>query len=406
VALFAYRGRNGRGELVQGVMEGHDAGAVADQLFSTGVTPVEITGSRASARERLAGARGLRRISSVDLMVFSRQMHTLIRSGVPMLRALAGLQESATNAAFARILLDVRASLDSGRELSAALQRHPQVFSAYYVAMVRVGETTGRLEEVFDRLAAHIEFEKEMRDRVKSALRYPAFVMAAMVAAVVIINIFVIPVFAEVFKGFNAPLPAMTRLLIGVSQFFVHFWPVLAAAVFAAVFGFRAYVRTPAGRRKWDALKLRLPIAGKIILKATLARFARSFALAIKSGVPIVQALSVVSDVVENVHVAERIAGMREGVERGESVLRTAVAAEVFTPVVLQMIAVGDETGELDALLFEVAGYYEREVDYELKSLSAQIEPILIIFLGVLVLILALGVFLPLWSLGSVALKR
>jgi MSHA biogenesis protein MshG len=402
---FAFRGRNGRGELVQGVLEGADAGAVADQLFTTGVTPVEIVAARAEATPGTRISMRPGRVTTVDLILFSRQMHTLVRSGVPMLRALAGLEESATSSHLAAVLRDVRASLDSGRELSDALGSHSEIFSPYYVAMVRVGEATGRLEEIFDRLAAHLEFEKEMRDRVKSALRYPAFVVAAMVAAVVIINVFVIPVFAEVFKGFNAPLPLMTRLLIGFSQFFVHFWPLLLVASIAAVVGWRIYVRTPAGRRAWDARKMRLPIAGPIILKATLARFARSFALAIRSGVPAVQALSVVADVAENMHVAERIAGMRHAVERGESVLRASVAA-LFTPVVLQMIAVGDETGELDTLLLEVAGYYERDVDYALKNLSAQIEPILIVFLGVVVLILALGVFLPLWSLGSVVLKR
>lgn len=404
---FAYRARNARGELIQGVMEGPDAGAVADQLSSGGITPVEIVASHASpAVSLLVKGWGARKVSAIDLMAFSRQMHTLVRSGVPMLRALAGLQESATNPALAEVLREVRASLDSGRELSASLQRHPEVFSSYYVAMVRVGETTGRLQEVFDSLARHIEFEKDMRDRIKAALRYPGFVLLAMAAAIVIINVLVIPVFAEVFKGFNAPLPVMTRVLIGVSQFFVKFWPLLVVLVFAAVVGSRAFLRTPNGRRTWDRVKLRVPVAGKIVLKATLARFARSFGLALKSGVPVVQALAVVRDVVDNVHMAERISRMQDGVQRGESVLRTAVGAQVFTPAVLQMIAVGDETGELDSLLFEVAGYYEREVDYELKSLSAQIEPILIVFLGVLVLILALGVFLPLWSLGSVALKR
>ena len=406
--LFAYRGRNARGEAVQGVLEAVDSGAVADQLFSTGVTPVEIVNSRpeGAPKVNLSELLGLGAVSGIDVMMFSRQMYTLLRAGVPILRALAGLQESATNPAFARTITDLRASLDSGRELSAALRRHPAVFSDFYVSMVRVGEMTGRLEEVFDRLAAHIEFERDMRDRVKSALRYPGFVMAAMVAAIAIINIFVIPVFAEVFKGFNAPLPYMTRLLIGVSQFFVTFWPLMIALVFGATAAFRLYVRTPAGRYTWDRYKLRIPVAGKIVLKATLARFSRAFALAIKSGVPVVQGLTVVADVVENDYIGGRIRQMREAVERGESVLRAAAAAGIFTPVVLQMIAVGDETGELDTLLSEIAGFYEREVDYELKTLSAQIEPILIVFLGALVLILALGVFLPLWSLGSVALKR
>ena len=339
-------------------------------------------------------------------MMFSRQMHTLLKAGVPMMKGLAGLQESATNPTLAKVVQDLRLSLDSGRELSAAMRRHPRVFSGYYVSLVRVGEMTGRLQEVFDRLGQHIEFENDMRERVKAALRYPMFVVAAMAIALAIVNVFVIPVFAQVFKGFNVPLPLMTRILIGFSDFTVTYWPLIATAAVGAYVAFRAYVQTPAGRYSWDRFKLRLPIAGKILLKGALARFARSFGLSMQSGVPIVQALSVVAEVVENDFIAQRIGQMRDGVERGESVLRTAVTTGVFTPVVLQMIAVGDETGEIDTLMYEIAQHYEREVAYELRTLSSQIEPILIICLAVLVLILALGVFLPIWSLGQVALHH
>jgi MSHA biogenesis protein MshG len=227
-----------------------------------------------------------------------------------------------------------------------------------------------------------------------------------MAIALAIVNIFVIPVFAQVFKGYNVPLPLMTRILIGFSDFTVAYWPLIIAMAGLAYALFRAYVQTPDGRYRWDRLKLRIPIAGKILLKGALARFARSFALSMQSGVPIVQGLSVVADVVENAYIAQRIGQMRDGVERGESVLRTAVTTGVFTPVVLQMIAVGDETGEIDTLMHEIAAHYEREVAYELRSLSSQIEPILIVCLAVLVLILALGVFLPIWSLGQVSLRR
>ncbi|HZP93771.1 MAG TPA: type II secretion system F family protein, partial [Burkholderiales bacterium] len=222
----------------------------------------------------------------------------------------------------------------------------------------------------------------------------------------VVINLFVIPAFARVFAGFKAELPLMTRVLIGFSNFMVAEWPLLLGGVVLAAVLVRGYIRTGPGRYQWDRYKLQLPIAGKIILKATLARFARTFALALQSGVPAVQALTTVSQVVDNVYLGERIAQMRDGVERGESVLRTAASAGIFTPIVLQMIAVGDETGELDELLREVAELYEREVEYEVRTLSAQIEPILLVVLGVMVLILALGVFLPMWDLGRAAAGR
>jgi MSHA biogenesis protein MshG len=410
--VFAYRGRNPRGELIEGRLESSDSGAVADQLANTGVTPIDIRqagGGEAGAAAATPAA--LRRffappITLVDLMLFSRQMYTLLKAGVPILRALAGLEESSTNPTLTAVIADLRSSLDSGRELSAAMRQHPKVFSTFYVSLVRVGESTGLLQDVFLRLFEHLEFEKDIRDRIKGALRYPAFVVGAMAIAIVIINIVVIPAFAKLFHSFNAPLPLMTRLLIAVSDFFVQFWPLLAALVVGAGFAFHAWKATQLGRYAWDRFKLRIPVAGPIIYKATLARFARSLALSMRSGVPIVQGLTVVAEVVDNAYLSGCVEQMRESVERGESVLRAAAATGVFSPVVLQMIAVGDETGELDDLMLEVAGLYEREVDYSVKTLAAQIEPILIVFLGVLVLILALGVFLPIWDLSKVALRR
>ncbi|PJJ18307.1 MSHA biogenesis protein MshG [Janthinobacterium sp. 67] len=408
--FFAYKARNASGELLTGVMEGADSGAVADQLFSTGATPVEIlvtkkaatTGADIGWWQKLTE----KKVSSMDVQLFSRQLYTLLKAGVPIMRGLAGLQESAISPAFGRIIKDVRESLDAGRELSAAMARHPAIFTPFYLSMVRVGEMTGRLDEVFLRLFDHLEFDRDMRARVKSATRYPSFVIVAMLIAMVVVNMFVIPQFEKVFASFHAELPLMTRILIGTSAFMVAYWPLLLALTIGAIAGFRAWLRTVRGRYAWDRYKLRFPIAGKIILKGTMARFARSFALSSTSGVPIVQALTVVSQTVDNAYLCARVEQMRDGVERGDSILRTSVTAGVFTPVVLQMIAVGEESGSLDDLMNEIAQMYEREVDYELKTLSAQIEPILIAFLGVMVLVLALGIFLPVWDLGKVALHK
>ena len=405
---FSYRGRNGAGQMVQGVLDGASAGAVADQLRGSGVTPIEIAPAPATAAEGPAFEFNFfkPKVEHVDVLLFSRQIHTLLRSGVPIMRALAGLQESSANPAMREVLQDVRTSLDSGREMSLSLARHPTVFSPFYLSMVRVGEMTGRLEEVFIRLFDHLAFERFMKDQVKSALRYPSFVVAAMVIAIVIVNIFVIPAFAKVFKGFGAELPLMTRILIGFSDFMINWWPALLLGAVGAVFGFRAWTNTPDGRLTWDRLKMRIPIAGKIVQKATLARFAASFALASRSGVPIIQALTNVAETVDNAYIAAKVEKMRDGVERGESILRTSIAAGVFTPVVLQMIAVGEESGALDDMMKEVSDLYQSEVEYELKTLAQQIEPILIVMLGIMVLILALGIFLPLWDLGKVAMKK
>jgi MSHA biogenesis protein MshG len=413
--MYAWRGRNSRGEVVTGELEALAEGGVADQLLAMGVAPVHIAlraNPSPGANNGASGASGWwarinrKPVVDEDLMMFSRQMYTLNKAGVPILRAFSGLQASATKPAMAELLQDVRSSLDQGRELSAAMGRHMDLFGAFYISMVKVGEMTGRLTEVFLRLTEHMEFERDVRERIKQAMRYPAFVMIAMAAAIVVLNVFVIPVFAKVFAGFNAELPLITRGLIGFSNWTLAWWPLLLAMVVGGTMLIRGYLRTPQGRYRWDARKLKLPVVGEIIQKATLARFARSFALSSQSGVPLVQALTVVAQTVDNAFIGSRIEQMRDGIERGESISRCAQATGVFTPVVLQMINVGEETGELDNLLFEIAAMYERDTDYAIKGLSAAIEPILLAVIAVLVLLLALGVFLPLWNMGSAAMGK
>ncbi len=412
---FNYKGRGSRGELVQGTLSGVHSGDIADQLLSTGITPTEIKALHGSSTQSANKDEDLglwqrltqkRSVDQLELMLFSRQMYTLLKAGVPIMRALAGLQESTQNPVFSALLQDLRDSLDSGHELSIAMRRHPEVFSPFYYSMVQVGEMTGMLDLTFLRLYEHLEFEKDMRERIKAAVRYPMFVVIAMALAMVVINIFVIPAFAKVFAGFHTELPLMTRILMGFSNFMVDYWPLLLAGLIGCVVGFRAWINTVEGRYKWDRYKLKLPIAGKIIFKGTLSRFARSLALSFRSGIPIVQALNTVCLVVDNEFMRKKIEQMRDGVERGESILRTAHASGVFNPTVLQMIAVGEETGDLDGLMFEVASMYEREVEYEIKTLSSQIEPIMIVALGAMVLVLALGIFLPMWDLGKAAMHR
>ena len=405
---FSYIARDAGGQLRLGVLEGASAGAVADQLIGGGNTPLTIEPAgavvAAAPTMSLPWNRGPKVLHD-ELLMFSRQLHSLLKAGIPITRALKGLQESA-GGALANVIRQTRESLESGIELSTSMARQHGVFSHFYIAMVRVGELTGRLDEVFLRLFHHLAFEKLMRDQVRTALRYPSFVIGVMAIAIGVINLFVIPAFQKVFDGFGAELPLMTRILIAVSHFSVVAWPWLLGGGVVATFAFKAWLRTTEGRYLWDRTKLQLPIAGKIARKATLARFARSFALALRTGVPVVQAMAVVASTVENAYVGRAVEKMRDGVERGDSVLRTAAASHIFTPVVLQMIAVGEESGSLDEMLGEVADFYQQDVEYELKTLSAQIEPILIMFLGVMVLVLALGVFLPIWDLGKVAIKR
>ena len=404
MANYQYKARSSRGELIQGTIESGSIDAVAAQLINNGITPIDISEARQQAggidvSKWLAGSRPP---SLQDLILFSRQMYTLMKAGVPMVRSITGLIQSTRNLKLVTALRDLLAHIESGQQLSNALSRHPEIFTTLFVSMVRVGENTGRLDESFVQISLYMEREKETRERIKAALRYPAFVIVAIAIAIAIINIFVIPVFAQLFAKANVPLPWQTRVLMGISGFFVVWWPILLGGITGAIIGFIQYIKTEKGRYNWDKLRLRLPLAGDIIKRATLARLARAFSMALSAGVPLIQALTVVSRAVDNEFIGDNILGMRNGIERGDSITRTATLTGMFTPLVLQMLAVGEETGSVDDMLLEVAEYYEREVDYDIKNLSSAIEPILIISIGIMVLILALGVFIPMWDMAKV----
>ena len=405
---FRYRGRGNRGNLMEGDLEANSADAAAAQLINSGITPIDIREFRPSAgaledlRERLqASAPDL-----AQLILLSRQMYTLMRAGVPLAQGLGGLARSTRNPTLRKALDNIKSTIESGRELSTALAQHPGIFSSLYVNTVRIGENTGRLDEAFKSLAEYLDRERDTRARINSALRYPTFVVIAIGIAIGVINVMVIPQFARIFERANVALPLPTRMIIGTSSFFVAWWPVLLGAIIAAIFGVRIWIRSEQGRYQWDRWKLKIPIVGDIIYRATLGRFAQGFSMSLAAGVPLTQALTIMSQAVDNEFVGERIRLIRNGVERGESLTRTAAATGMFTPLVLQMLSVGEESGAIDTLLAEVAGFYEREVDYDIKNLSQAIEPILIAVLAVFVLIFALGVFLPLWDLATVKIRQ
>ncbi|WP_324017515.1 MSHA fimbrial biogenesis protein MshG [Aeromonas hydrophila] len=399
MSSFVYKGRDSQGNAVSGVVEAATEMAAAEQLMRRGVMPTELKPGKAKAAAldwSLLLERGVR---LDELVVFSRQMYALTRAGIPILRAIAGLEESAHSKPLKRALHALGEDLGNGRPLSSSMQAHPRVFSSLFVAIIHVGENTGQLEEAFLQLANYFELELETRKRIKTAMRYPSFVLIAIGIAMVILNIMVIPVFAGMFAKFGVELPLATRILLATSHFFVHYWWVMLGVLLAMVFGWRRWVSTVKGKLTWHRWQLKLPIVGTIIERSLLARFARSFSMMLKAGVPLNTALSLVADAVDNAWMAGRIRDMRAGIERGESLLRTAGSSGLFTPLVMQMIAVGEETGQVDDLLHEAAEYYEREVDYDLKSLTARIEPILIGIVAVMVLILALGIFTPMWDM-------
>jgi len=405
MALFEYKGRTAQGDLVNGRVEADSADAVASQLFNSGVTPIDINAARvkSNAFAQVSRAFGSKRPALDDVLLFTRQMYSLTKAGVPLIRGLVGLRESTRNPALRAAINDVVESLEAGRDLATSLSRHSRIFNPLYISMVRVGENSGRLTESFDQLYGYMVVEKETRKQVTAALRYPIMVMIAIVIAVMILTVKVIPTFAQIFERVNLELPFFTRVILAVSGFMAQWWPALLVAAAAGFIGFRLWVKTDEGRYRWDKMKLGFPVAGDIILRATLARFSRAFSMAYRSGVPMIQTLTLCSRAVDNEYVGARIADMRNGVERGESVSRTATATGMFTPLVLQMMSVGEETGALDDMLDETADFYEREVDYDVKNLASYIEPVLTIAIGVMVLILALGIFLPMWDLTKIA---
>lgn len=409
MATFRYSGRNAEGAKVAGIVDGNSAEAVASELLGQSITPLTIEAQNAVDADVFAAIGEKLRRKHVDLdelIIFCRQMYSLAKAGVPIIRAIAGLGESNRNLYFREVLQKVRSDLEGGVSMAVALNAHPKVFGTLFVSMISVGENTGQLDQAFRQLASYLELERETRKRIKQATRYPLFVLSAMAVALTVINLFVIPAFSKVFAQFQAQLPLPTRILIATSQFFQDYWWLLALLLGGSLYAFFKWIETEAGALKWDQLKLRLPIVGGIFERIALARFTRTFAMMYKAGVPLLQTLSINSASVGNKYIGQAILGMRESVERGEALTRSASASGLFTPLVLQMMAVGEETGALDDLFVEVADFYEQEVDYDLKQLADAIEPILIVAMGVMVLILALGVFLPMWELASAAKGR
>ncbi len=406
MASFTYTGRNGNGGSVKGVLDAPNSAAAAEQLFKQNITPIAITEAKKANTESIAGKDvrellGFTHVSLDELIIFCRQMYALMRSGVPILRAISGMAESSNSFSLKKALSEITKQLEGGYALSSAFNLHSNIFGSLFIALIHVGENTGQLDQSFLKLTNYLEREQATKKRIKTALRYPSMVLIALSAALVILNIFVIPTFASMFAKLGANLPLATRFLITSSDMFVHYWPYMLIALIAVIVGIKRSLKTKKGRFQWDKRKIKLPIIGSIIERSILARFSHSFGIVLKAGVPMTTGLNLVADAVDNTYMQEKIIDMRHAIESGESLLRSAISSALFTPLVLQMIAVGEETGRVDELLAEVGDYYEREVDYDLSTLTARIEPLLLVVVAVMVLVLALGIFTPMWDMAS-----
>ena len=403
--FYEFKGRNSNGQPVDGEIEGSSTNAVAGLLMDRGIIPISIVEKteQIDVIEVFKDRFDLHKISIEELLMFTRQMGALIRAGIPITRAITGILESVENPLLVRSLRDILEQLESGRSLSISCARHPKVFSNLYISMIQVGENTGRLEESFTLMADYIDRNRRITQNIKTALRYPTTVIIAIAIAMAIVNLFVIPKFASFFEANKLELPWQTLVLLNTSNFFVEYWMYVGAILVIAVLGFRHYINTPDGRYRWHKFIVKAPVIGEILHRSFMARFARSFSMAYSAGVPIVQAMGVISRSIGNDYISGHVNGMREGIERGEALTRTASQTRMFTPVVMQMFAVGEEAGNLDEMMTFIADFYEEEVDYDVKTLSDKIEPLIYVAIGGLVLVLALGIFVPMWDVAQLA---
>lgn len=404
MASFSYRCRDKTGRLVTGEREGASREQVAAMMIEDGLIPIDI--NEVTEKQRLEFDLSAipifkPKVQLDELIIFCRQMTSLMKAGVPMIQALRGLSNSSRNPVLQQALTDVIVQLEGGLTLASSMQSRDDVFDNLFMSMIHVGENTGQLDTAFQQLAEYLEMERETRKRISQATRYPTMVLSAITIAMVIINVFVIPAFAKFFAKFDAELPWQTRVLMATSDFFVNNGWLLVTILLLVMIGGWRYFRTDRGNYQWDRFKLKAPIIGGVFERISLGRFARTFAMTYRTGVPILQALAVVARATNNAYISEVVNGMRAQIERGETLTRTAAQSGMFTPLVIQMLSVGEETGALDSLMEQVADFYDQEVDYDLKKLSEAIEPILIVIMGALVLIVALGVFLPMWDLAS-----
>lgn len=398
---FQYKGRNLDGSQVNGYVDAATEELAADSLINKGIIPTSIESGKGDVSVSRFDLSQLfiPAIPLEVLVIFCRQMYSLTKAGVPLLRAIKGLSTNAHNKQLKQALDDVGLELTNGRSLSASMRMHSNVFSPLFVSMVNVGENTGRLDDVLLQLSGYYEQELETRKRIKTAMRYPSFVIIFVVIALFVLNIWVIPQFTSMFSRFGVDLPLPTRILIATSDFFVHYWGWLLAIISASLFGFKAWVSGASGREIWDGIRLKMPIVGSIVNRAQMARFSRTFSLMLRAGVPLNQSIALAAESMGNRYLEVRLLQMKSSIEAGSTVSTTATNSGIFTPLVIQMIAVGEETGRIDELLLEVADFYDREVEYDLKTLTARIEPILLVFVAAIVLILALGIFLPMWGM-------
>ena len=415
---YFYKARDRGGKLITGQMEGLNRADIAGRVGMMGYLPVFIqeksrksvtgsTGSKEAAGSgqevSLAFLDFFRRVRPDELLFFTRQLTTIIRAGIPITTGLSILAEQAKNPTLSSAVQEILDRVKEGDPLSDALARHPKIFSDIYIHMVRAGEASGKLEEVLNRVGSFIEYDIETKARIKSATRYPKMVFGALIGAFLFAIYFIIPKFMGLFQSFKSALPLPTQMMIGLHHVFSNYWYLIFGVVGAVVGAFQWYIRTEPGRYQWDLVKIQIPIMGPVFLKIAMSRFTRMFVTLNRSGLPMLQTLEIAASTVGNVYITGIITAIQQSVKDGGTLSEKMKDKSIFPPLVYQMFAVGESSGTLDEIVEKVSEFYDKEVDNAVKNLSSLIEPIMIVFMGAMMLFLALAVFMPMWDMARLA---
>ena len=399
MAAFMYQARDGKGRSVSGTLEAMDAQSAASVLVDKGLLVLSM--QQVSARGRLGRGRG-RKIKPTDLEVFTRQLATMMDAGLPLVQSLTALAEETDNHAFKKILHDVTEKVESGFAFSEALAAHPKIFTTLYISMVQAGEASGLLAEILDRVAAYLEAANRLRKKVKSAMAYPVIVSIIALTITTALIIFVIPVFERIYTDFDATLPLPTQILVGISKIFRRYAVFVIAGIVGACLSIRKLRKTEKGSEIWDRMMLRLPVFGKLMHKVALARFSRTFAALVRSGVPILETLKIVARSAGNKLVEYAVGDAVEDVQEGDGLAASLGRSDIFPPMLIRMLSAGEKTGKVEVMLDKVADFYDQEVESTLAALTSLIEPLLIMFLGVVVGGIVICMFLPIFKLHEV----
>lgn len=402
---FAYKVRDKQGQLRTGKIEGQSQTMVAKALREKGLTPISIEAQKSSALQMEIKIPGLsNRVRAKDTVLFSRQFATMVNSGLSLIRALSVLVDQTSSAALADVIRQVRSDVEKGMSLSQAMERHPKVFGELYVAMIKAGEIGGILDETLERLADMLEANLNLRSKIKAAMAYPLVVGILILFVTTAMIVFVVPIFATMFEdmGNGASLPAPTLALVALSDIVTGYWWAIILGVVGTVVGFRKWKRTERGRLIWDTVKLKLPVFGQLAHKTSLSRFARTFSVLSRTGVPILQAIDIVAATSGNRKMALALEDVKAAVRNGESLAEPLGRHDIFPPMVVQMMTVGEETGALDEMLAKVSDFYDREVNDMVNALTSLIEPLLIVVMGITVGGILIALYLPIFNLASV----